>query len=82
VATTMRGRETIADTLIMVVTEELIWAIDERKPLENEFAPDEGTTIEEETSIGEWVVVAEEGISAAMWESITKRNTKYALIPS
>lgn len=74
----IRGRETIADTLVMTVIEELITTVDERKPLENEFAPDEGTTIEEETSIGEWVVVAEEGIS----ESITKRNTKYAHIPS
>lgn len=78
----IRGRETITDTLVMTVIKELITAVDERKPLENEFAPDEGTTIEEETSIGEWVVVAEEGISAAMWESITKRNTKYAHILS
>jgi hypothetical protein len=49
----IRGRETIANTLVMTVIEELITTVDERKPLENEFAPDEGTTIEEETSIGE-----------------------------
>jgi hypothetical protein len=49
----IRGRETITDTLVMTVIEELITAVNERKPLENEFAPDEGTTIEEETSIGE-----------------------------
>jgi hypothetical protein len=49
----MRGREIVADTLVMAVTEELIRAVDERKPPENEFAPDEGTTIEEETSIRE-----------------------------
>lgn len=50
----------------MTIAEELIITTNEGKPPENEFALDEGTIIEEETSIGEGFVATKKGIGAAI----------------